>query len=96
MMRLTVRPCGGPTGIPLLDIPLWLLGIGGNNEEGLGFAFPLPPPGYRTEAEEREEQERIREAISMCLNCGRQKATRRNQFGERVCANCAPDGEAIG
>jgi len=78
-----------PTGIPLLDLPLWLLGFGGEDESAaVIFAFPLPPPGWRSEAEKRDDHERICEALAMCLNCGRVKATCRNRFGERVCGAC--------
>ena len=96
MSRISVRMYSRPTGIPLLDIPLWLLGMGGDDGPGPAFAIPLQPPGHRTEAERREDHQRICEAISMCLDCGRHKATHRNRFGERVCVTCAPNGEPIG
>ena len=96
MRRTRVTVHSGPTGIPLLDIPLWLLGLGGDSgPTEPQWAIPLQPPGYQSEAERREQHALTCEALAMCLECGRHKATRRNRFGERVCANCAPDGEAI-
>ena len=74
------------TGIPLIDVPLWLLGL----ELDPGYEEVGPPPLSPAAKKAMEEQTRamLRRAALLCLGCGQKEATTRNYFGERVCDEC--------
>jgi len=72
------------TGIPLIDIPLWLLGleVGGGRE--VRFALELEPPGSNLSLLDASDYG----PMGPCLQCGGPSATTKNRFGEPVCEPC--------
>jgi len=72
------------TGIPLIDIPLWLLGLEVGGGSDFRFAFELPLPGSNLSLLGAPDYG----PMGPCLQCGGQNATTNNRFGEPVCELC--------
>ena len=89
------------TGIPLIDGPLWLLGLElgdgpalwdrGVRSSGLQFAFTLDDPDSWFNRHRGEPLFDLREAygpLGPCLGCSGGKATMKNRYGEPMCQRC--------
>ena len=80
------------TGIPLIDVPLRLLGL----EWDPGYEqvnYWDTPEGKRSWDRVRAEMDKemhglLVEGLRQCLCCGQGPAVTRNWFGEAVCQDC--------